>query len=114
MFIVALSQLMHQYTLFGVTRQSTRTTLSWATKAEEESEDLFTAQQAQIKQGWSLLATLHCVLLPDKVVQVGSKNFKRPQVEMMARRWQHQCLEVCLPCYMAVCGMERRCLICIH
>ncbi|XP_021936381.1 WD repeat-containing protein 7 isoform X5 [Zootermopsis nevadensis] len=75
-------------------RQSTRTALSWATKAEEESEDLFTAQQAQIKQGWSLLATLHCVLLPDKVVQAGSKNFKRPQVEMMARRWQHQCLEV--------------------
>lgn len=76
-------------------RQSTRTALNWATKAEEENEDLFTAQQAQIKQGWSLLATLHCVLLPDKVVQAGSKNFKRPQVEMMARRWQHQCLEVC-------------------
>ncbi|PNF24264.1 WD repeat-containing protein 7, partial [Cryptotermes secundus] len=75
-------------------RQSTRTALNWATKAEEENEDLFTAQQAQIKQGWSLLATLHCVLLPDKVVQAGSKNFKRPQVEMMARRWQHQCLEV--------------------
>ncbi|KAJ9576412.1 hypothetical protein L9F63_006724, partial [Diploptera punctata] len=51
-------------------------------------------QQAQIKQGWSLLATLHCVLLPDKVIQAGSKSFKRPQVEMMARRWQHQCLEV--------------------
>ncbi|XP_069687986.1 WD repeat-containing protein 7 isoform X7 [Periplaneta americana] len=75
-------------------RQSTRTVLNWGTKAEEENEDLFTAQQAQIKQGWSLLATLHCVLLPDKVVQAGSKNFKRPQVEMMARRWQHQCLEV--------------------
>ncbi|XP_067003219.2 WD repeat-containing protein 7 isoform X2 [Anabrus simplex] len=75
-------------------RQSTRTALSWTSKAEEENEDLFTAQQAQIKQGWSLLATLHCVLLPDKVVQTGSKAFKRPQVEMMARRWQHQCLEV--------------------
>lgn len=24
----------------------------------------------------------------------GAKSFKRPQVEMMARRWQHQCLEV--------------------
>ncbi|XP_043287416.1 WD repeat-containing protein 7 isoform X3 [Venturia canescens] len=64
-------------------------------KAEEESEEIFTVQQAQIKQGWSLLATLHCVLLPDKVAaQGGSKTFKRPQVEMMARRWQHQCLEV--------------------
>ncbi|XP_075211701.1 WD repeat-containing protein Rbcn-3B isoform X3 [Lycorma delicatula] len=73
-------------------RQSTRTTLSW--RPDEATEDLITAQQAQIKQGWSLLATLHCVLLPDKVIQRGSKVFKRPQVEMMARRWQHHCLEV--------------------
>lgn len=64
-------------------------------KAEEESEEMYTVQQAQIKQGWSLLATLHCVLLPDKVAAIGgAKTFKRPQVEMMARRWQHQCLEV--------------------
>lgn len=45
-------------------RQSTR--VKW-TKTDEEHEELFTQQQAQIKQGWSLLATLHCVLLPDKV-----------------------------------------------
>uniref|UniRef100_A0A1B6CWJ7 WD repeat-containing protein 7 n=1 Tax=Clastoptera arizonana TaxID=38151 RepID=A0A1B6CWJ7_9HEMI len=73
-------------------RQSTRQALNW--RPDEATEDLITAQQAQIKQGWSLLATLHCVLLPDKVVQRGSKAFKRPQVEMMARRWQHHCLEV--------------------
>lgn len=72
-------------------RQSTR--VNWC-KNDEEHEEMFTQQQAQIKQGWSLLATLHCVLLPDKVVAAGAKNFKRPQVEMMARRWQHQCLEV--------------------
>lgn len=72
-------------------RQSTR--VNWC-KTDEEHEEMFTQQQAQIKQGWSLLATLHCVLLPDKVVAAGAKNFKRPQVEMMARRWQHQCLEV--------------------
>lgn len=28
------------------------------------------------------------------MVAAGAKFFKRPQVEMMARRWQHQCLEV--------------------
>uniref|UniRef100_A0A1B6MPX3 WD repeat-containing protein 7 n=1 Tax=Graphocephala atropunctata TaxID=36148 RepID=A0A1B6MPX3_9HEMI len=72
--------------------QGNRSVLSW--KPDEAAEDLITAQQAQIKQGWSLLATLHCVLLPDKVVQKGSKTFKRPQIEMMARRWQHHCLEV--------------------
>lgn len=45
-------------------RQSTR--VNWC-KNDEEHEEMFTQQQAQIKQGWSLLATLHCVLLPDKV-----------------------------------------------
>ncbi|XP_046416205.1 WD repeat-containing protein 7 isoform X10 [Neodiprion pinetum] len=75
-------------------RPGNRVAVSW-NKAEEENEEMYTVQQAQIKQGWSLLATLHCVLLPDKVAaQGGAKSFKRPQVEMMARRWQHQCLEV--------------------
>ncbi|CAH0550599.1 unnamed protein product [Brassicogethes aeneus] len=72
-------------------RQSTR--VNWS-KTDEEHEEMYTQQQAQIKQGWSLLATLHCVLLPDKVVEHGAKNFKRPQVEMMAKRWQHHCVEV--------------------
>ncbi|KAK4884672.1 hypothetical protein RN001_000943 [Aquatica leii] len=72
-------------------RQSTR--VKWS-KSDEENEELYTQQQAQIKQGWSLLAALHCVLLPDKVVQLGSKHFKRPQVENMAKRWQHHCVEV--------------------
>ncbi|XP_017768503.1 PREDICTED: WD repeat-containing protein 7 isoform X2 [Nicrophorus vespilloides] len=72
-------------------RQSTR--VNWS-KTDEEHEEMYTQQQAQIKQGWSLLATLHCVLLPDKVVSNGAKNFKRPQVEMMAKRWQHHCVEV--------------------
>ncbi|GLH07771.1 uncharacterized protein GBIM_13199 [Gryllus bimaculatus] len=75
-------------------KQATRSSLGWASKAEQDSEELWTAQQAQIKQGWSLLATLHCVLLPDKVAAAGSRTFKRPQVEMLARRWQHHCLEV--------------------
>ncbi|KAK6634492.1 hypothetical protein RUM43_011893 [Polyplax serrata] len=76
-------------------RQNTVTAWNFQNKVQsEESEELYTAQQAQIKQGWSLLATLHCVLLPDKVELKGSKNFKRPQVEMMARRWQHHCLEI--------------------
>ncbi|KAH1006250.1 hypothetical protein HUJ05_007000 [Dendroctonus ponderosae] len=67
--------------------------VSWS-KTDEEQEEMYTQQQAQIKQGWSLLATLHCVLLPDKVIEHGAKHFKRPQVEMMAKRWQHHCVEV--------------------
>ncbi|CAH2215644.1 jg21993, partial [Pararge aegeria aegeria] len=49
-------------------RPTTRTS-SWA--GDEEREEQLAAQQAHIKQGWSLLATLHCVLLPDKVVAAG-------------------------------------------
>jgi len=76
-------------------RPGNRGAVSW-NKTEEENEEMYTVQQAQIKHGWSLLATLYCVLLPDKVaVQGGTKTFKRLQVEMMARRWQHQCVEVC-------------------
>ncbi|XP_061381284.1 WD repeat-containing protein 7 isoform X3 [Danaus plexippus] len=72
-------------------RPTTRTS-SWP--GDEDREEHLAAQQALIKQGWSLLATHSCVLLPDKVVAAGAKSFKRPQVEMLARRWQHHCLEV--------------------
>ncbi|KAK9511220.1 hypothetical protein O3M35_005820 [Rhynocoris fuscipes] len=67
------------------------TVRAWGAAEDISNEETVSAQ---IKQGWSLLATLHCVLLPDKVTQRGSKAFKRAQVEMMATRWQHHCLEV--------------------
>lgn len=73
-------------------RQSTKLNANWT--QNETADEAITSQQAHIKQGWSLLATLHCVLLPDRVAQYDSKHFKRPQIEMMARRWQHHCLEV--------------------
>lgn len=57
---------------------------------EEWTNDL-SVQQSQIKQGWSLLAALHCVLLPELV---GSGNYFSPQLEMLARRWQDRCLEI--------------------
>ena len=73
-------------------RPTTRVNATWAN--DEEQEEIFTQQQAQIKQGWSLLSTHHCFLLPEKVDALDSDEFKRPQVEMMAKRWQHHCLEI--------------------
>lgn len=73
-------------------RQSTKTNATWTN--EDETEEQYTQQQAQIKQGWSLLSTHHCFLLPEKVDTMEPKNFKRPQVEIMARRWQHHCIEI--------------------
>ncbi|XP_066567021.1 WD repeat-containing protein 7 isoform X2 [Amia ocellicauda] len=50
-----------------------------------------TALQGQIKQGWSQLAAMHCVMLPDLL---GLDKFRPPLLEMLARRWQDRCLEV--------------------
>jgi WD repeat-containing protein 7 len=74
-------------------RQSTKSNVAWASD-DDHDEQLLTEQQAQIKQGWSLLSTHHCFLLPDKIDAMEPKNFKRPQVELMARRWQHHCIEI--------------------
>ncbi|XP_041377022.1 WD repeat-containing protein 7-like isoform X4 [Gigantopelta aegis] len=56
-----------------------------------DDDDAMGMQQAQIKQGWSLLAALHCVLLPELV---GATHYHSPQLEMLARRWQDRCLEI--------------------
>ena len=53
--------------------------------------DAETQQQSQMKQVWSLIAALHCMLLPDLI---GLDNYITPQLEMLARRWQDRCLEV--------------------
>lgn len=76
-------------------RQGTKANAAWASGEDDDHEEqLITEQQAQIKQGWSLLSTHHCFLLPDKIDALEPKNFKRPQVELMARRWQHHCIEI--------------------
>ena len=49
------------------------------------------AEQQQVKQGWSSLAALHCVLLPDLLKNTA---FKKPLVEVLARRWQDRCIEI--------------------
>uniref|UniRef100_H2YSP7 WD repeat-containing protein 7 n=1 Tax=Ciona savignyi TaxID=51511 RepID=H2YSP7_CIOSA len=48
-------------------------------------------EQSQVKQSWSLLATLHCVLLPEHMEGL---DYKPPKLEFLARRWQDRCLEL--------------------
>lgn len=48
-------------------------------------------EQQQIKQGWSLLAALHCVILPDLLKNTA---FQPPLPDVLARRWQDRCLEI--------------------
>ena len=49
----------------------------------------FGHQQEKIRQGWSLLSTLHCLLLSGKLVEKGSKTFKKPNVEQLAIRYNN-------------------------
>uniref|UniRef100_UPI003590172C WD repeat-containing protein 7-like isoform X2 n=1 Tax=Myxine glutinosa TaxID=7769 RepID=UPI003590172C len=49
------------------------------------------AMQTPIKEGWSQLAALHCVMLPELL---GPQRFKAPLLEMLVKRWQDRCLEV--------------------
>jgi len=66
------------------TRQSQSSTSS--------SEDSYISQQAGAKHGWSLVATLHCVMLHDKIATLHSKNFKEPLVEV---RWTNLSHKIC-------------------
>ncbi|KAI6240020.1 hypothetical protein M3Y99_00485600 [Aphelenchoides fujianensis] len=45
-----------------------------------------------IRQGWSHLASMHCVLLPETIRPPDS--YAAPQIELLARRWQDSCAEI--------------------
>ena len=64
----------HYVNIFDYYRASGRASVTSWSKGEEEREEAFGQQQAHIKQGWSLLATLHCVLLPDKLISAGNSS----------------------------------------
>ena len=45
--------------------------------------------------GWSLLSTLHCCLLSEKVLGLpGAAIYKRARIELLATKWQDRCLQV--------------------
>ncbi|VDK17340.1 unnamed protein product [Anisakis simplex] len=48
--------------------------------------------ETQLKQGWSLLAALHCCLLPELVKPKSA--YCSPRIELLARKWQDRCMEV--------------------
>lgn len=75
-------------------RKLVRQATHGAMELPEGSDSNFSHVQEQIKQGWSLLSTLHCLLLSSKLKQLGSKKFKKPLVELLAQRWQDRCLQI--------------------
>ena len=71
-------------------RQATHGTM----ESGNMSDMSFTKQQEQIKTGWSLLSTLHCVLLGEKLATMGCLKHKKLLVELLAVKWQDRCLQV--------------------
>lgn len=59
--------------------------------ASSEVASTFLEQQALVKQTWSQLTAMHCVLLSERL---GFENYKAPDVEVLIRRWQDRCLEI--------------------
>ncbi len=75
-------------------RKLVRQATHGAMELPEGSDTSFSHVQEQIKQGWSLLSTLHCLLLSGKLRNLGSRMFKKPLVELLAQRWQDRCLQI--------------------
>lgn len=68
---------------------------SQAPQLSSEMLETLLAEQAQIKQGWSLLAAMHCVLLPELVSKHAvDEPYQSPRIELLARRWQERCIEL--------------------
>jgi len=75
-------------------RKLVRQATHGAMELPESGDTAFNRVQEQIKQAWSLLNTLHCLLLSGKLKHLGSRHFKKPQVELLAQKWQDRCLQV--------------------
>merc|ERR1719300_848727 len=75
-------------------RKLVRQATHGAMENSNSTDTSFSRQQEQIKTGWSLLSTLHCVLLTEKVKNFGSIKHKKLLVDLLAIRWQDRCLQV--------------------
>ena len=62
-----------------------------STRIPPSQDDSYLTQQANSKHGWSLVATMHCVMLHEKLAQT---NYQEPLVEALALRWQDRCIEI--------------------
>eukprot|EP00794_Sanderia_malayensis_P009425 gene9425-10411_t len=51
----------------------------------------FSQNRAEEKAGWSLVAALHCCLLPE---MMRGLMYRPPLLHILARRWQDRCLEI--------------------
>ncbi|KAB0357313.1 hypothetical protein FD754_001469 [Muntiacus muntjak] len=83
------------HTVQGQIKQVAAPVVSARSEAEQAGSDPASTPALHtcflVNEGWSQLAAMHCVMLPDLL---GLDKFRPPLLEMLARRWQDRCLEV--------------------
>ncbi|XP_041436121.1 WD repeat domain 7 L homeolog isoform X3 [Xenopus laevis] len=72
-------------------KQAVAPDASASTDADHSGSDRTLHSCFSVNEGWSQLAAMHCVMLPELL---GLDKFRPPLLEMLARRWQDRCLEV--------------------
>ncbi|XP_069483130.1 WD repeat-containing protein 7 isoform X1 [Ambystoma mexicanum] len=75
----------------GQIKQAVAPAVSASTEAAHSGSAPALHSCFSVNEGWSQLAAMHCVMLPDLL---GLDKFRPPLLEMLARRWQDRCLEV--------------------
>ncbi|XP_047143877.1 WD repeat-containing protein 7 isoform X1 [Hydra vulgaris] len=65
--------------------------VSFAMKGESNQQTSMSSIRSEVKAGWSLLAALHCCMLPDAMKGL---LYRPPLLHILARRWQDRCLEI--------------------
>lgn len=80
--------------------------MSLQSRSDDGNGEQSTSQTGVIKESWLHVKDLHCKSLPDKVVNYGSKSYKRIQIEMLVNCWQHHCLEVSFDIFIMYISME--------
>lgn len=74
-----------------LSRQGSQTNAINSKEEKERTETEDRLERQKIRDAWSLVGVLHCVLLPGQLKGV---EYQRPLVEILARRWQDRCIEI--------------------
>lgn len=90
--VVALSNTLMAIRNRAYQLSSKKTPLKRALSIKSSDEQMSENESQQVKQGWSSIAALHCVLLPDLIKPRNS--YALPRIDLLARKWQDSCIEI--------------------
>nr|CAD2136030.1 unnamed protein product [Meloidogyne enterolobii] len=71
---------------------SKKMSLRRSPSSRSTEEQLSECESHKVKQSWSNIAALHCILLPERIKPKNS--YASPKLDMLARKWQDSCIEI--------------------